>query len=270
MLNFGLKHCHSSGWHKKFPRHKIDREDPKHLGMHEHLRLRNEWFEGRQGFLSRKEINKFLEANLGKNVDTVFSEFVKRAKHYKHDSNLRKAFFEQLDPDLRWSRKGYVLDKQNKIVRYKGKEEKRISNKEAQSFNEVMYPYNITQYLKETEVTYIGDFYLRTKHWNWIKAPVYVCSKEWYNLVLTYGVGKRYIKMNNMVRIHIHFNKYIGVGVPKNGYENRSIPTGNTIYIGGFETQEYKNVKYSYTTTDWTADYIFLTKREEGCNWSEY
>jgi hypothetical protein len=102
MLNFGLKHRHSSGGHKKFPRQKIEREDPMHLGMHEHLRFRNEFMEGRQGYLSRKEIDDFLEANLGKNVDKVFSEFCKRAKKYKHDESLRQALYGELDPERRW------------------------------------------------------------------------------------------------------------------------------------------------------------------------
>jgi hypothetical protein len=139
MLNFGLKHCHSSIWHKKFPRKKIEHEDPKHLGMHQHLRLRNEWFEGRQGFLSRKEINKFLEANLGKNVDEVFSEFVKRARRYKHDVSLRERFFAQLDPDTKYG-SGYTLDIQNKIVRVKEIKVHRIRDNEARVFNEVAYP----------------------------------------------------------------------------------------------------------------------------------
>lgn len=267
MLNFGLKHRHSSSWHKKFPRQKIEREDPKHLGMHQHLRLRNEWFEGRQGFLSIKEIRKFLEANLGKNVDKVFSKFTKRARRYKHDVNLKERFFSQLDPDKRCP-SGYELDNQNRIIRSKERKYKRVSNREAESFNYAMYPSNIKQYLRDTELTFLGHFYLRTRHWNWLKAPVYVCHKDWYNLVKEYGVGKKYTRMNSMARIHLNVGKDIAMGVPSKGYSIKFTPTGNTIVIGEYKTPEYKHIKIPYTIENSNSDYIFLTK--DDINWNTY
>lgn len=269
MLNFGLKHCHSSGWHKKFPRHKIEREDPKHLGMHQHLRLRNEWFEGRQGFLSRKEINKFLEANLGKNVDEVFSEFVKRAKRYKHDDNLREVFYRQLNPNYRW-RGDYSLDSQNRIIKKKEEKTDKISTIEAKTFNENNYPSDIKPYLKEVGLTYIGDFYLRTKYWSWIKVPVYICSKEWYNLVLTYGIGNKYVKMSNMARVLIHFNKDTAAGIHRTGYTTKQVPTGRSHEVFGHLFEIYDDVRIPYSTTDYKSDYIFLTKRDTDINLSEY
>lgn len=267
MLNFGLKHCHSSAWHNKFPRKRIEYEDPKHLGMHQHLRLRNEWFEGRQGFLSIKEIRKFLEANLGKNVDIVFSEFIKRARRYKHDVSLRKRFFAQLDPYMRCP-SGYELDNQNRIIRSKEKRCKRVSNREAESFNFTMYPYNIKQYLRDTELTFLGYFYLKTKHWDWLKAPVYACHKDWYTSVKEYGVGRKYTKMNSMVRIHLNIGKDIAMGVPSKGYSIKFIPTDNIIDIGGYKSREYKHTKIPYTIENSNSDYIFLTK--DNVNWSTY
>ena len=259
MLNFGLKHEHNRTWHKKFPRQKINRENPKHLGMHQHLRLRNEWFEGRKGFLSRKEINKFLEANIGRNVDEVFSKFVKRAKRYKHDDNLKEAFYKQLDPNYRW-REGYSLDSQNRIVKVEEEKIHRIGTREAESFNKEVYPYNITKYLNETKLTYLGDFYIRTRNWNWEKQPVYICNKEWYDCVLTCGVGKKFVTMYNMNRIQLYIGGDIAMGVNKNGYTTKNVRNGHYIVVGDREFEDYDSVRIPYSLTDYNSHYVFLTK----------
>lgn len=271
MLNFGLKHRHSSGWHKKFPRQKVEREDPMHLGMHEHLRFRNEYMEGRQGYLSRKEIDNFLEANLGKNVDKVFSEFCKRAKRHKHDESLRQAFYGELDPERRWKwRHGglYTLDAQNKIIRVVRKEIKNgIDAKYAYTYNAAVYPYNITQYLRETEVTYIGNFYIRTRKWEWALTPVYVCNKEWYSTLLELGIGKKYVKISNMNRVVINFSKDTARGVKKNGYSFKDVYTGKKTHTSFGDVEIPKRVRIPYSTTDYDSDYIFLAK---GDGWSSY
>lgn len=267
MLNFGLKHRHSSGWHKKFPRRKIEHEDPKHLGMHQHLRLRNEWFEGRQGYLSTNEIRKFLEANLGKNVDKVFSEFIKRAKRYKHDSNLKERFFREFNPNHRYYGE-FDLDSQNRIIRRKKSAIKRISSPEAQYFNYINYPYNIKQYLRDTGLVLIGYLYLKTRQWNWEKAPVYVCNKEWYDLVMDIGIGKKYVTMANMTRVHLHIDKDIAMGIPKSGYSEKGVLTGRTLVIGNYDYKEHKYIKIPYTIEESNSKYIFLTNREG--DWSSY
>ena len=270
MLNFDLKHSHNRTWHKKFPRQKIEKEDPKHLGMTTHLRLRNEWREGRKGYLSTNEIDRFIEVNLGKNVDKVFSEFVKRAKRYPHDDSLRERFFDRLDSYKRWN-SGYVIDKQNKIIRVKESyKDKIITNREAFAYNEVHYPQSVRPYLKSNTVTYFGSFYLRTSNWNWIKTPVYICSKEWYDTVMTLGVGKQYLKMSNMRRVIIPFTKDNAVGIPEEGYATKYILTGHIIQtsFGDYEKQEKK--QFPYTTLSDEADYIFLVKEEEGIKWNMY
>lgn len=270
MLNFGLQHRHSSSWHKKFPRQKIEREDPRHLGMHQHLRLRNEWFEGRQGYLSTSEIDRFIEVNLGKNVDKVFSEFIKRAKRYPHDENLRKRFFARLDPDYRWA-SGYVIDKQNKIIRAKeSHKDKVITNHEAFAYNEVYYPQFTRPYLRSNTVTYFGSFYLRTSNWNWIKTPVYICSKEWYDTVMALGVGKQYLKMSNMCRVIIPFTKGDAVGIPERGFDTKNVPTGHMIQTSFGEYEKYEKRQFPYTTLSYKADYIFLVKEEEGIKWNTF
>lgn len=263
MIEFGLKHKHSSGWHKKFPRQKINRFDPKHLGMHEHLRFRNEYFEGREGYLDWKDLNKFFERHLGKNVDEVFSEYVKRAKRFDHDVSLRDAFYDALNPDKRW-KSGFIVDSQNRIAKYK--EEKKdpvISYKEAYTYNESHYPFKtIKYYLKENQLVPLRKFYFRENWWSgWTKKLVYVCSKEWYDTVLSIGTGKQFVRMNNMKKVYIPFSKDNAQGVPKCGFESRYLPTGKSYYseLLGRDFEKYAYKQFPYSTSP-NPDFLFLVK----------
>lgn len=276
MIEFGLKHKHSSGWHKKFPRQKIEREDPKHLGMHEHLRLRNEWFEGREGYLSWKDIDKFLERHLGENVDKVFSEFVKRAKRFNHDVSLRERFFDELKPDKRW-RNDYTIDSQKRIVRVKKEKSKGISTQEAIKYNKAHIPTSFKPYMKENELTYVGHFYVKERGWygDWHLIPVFITNKDWYDTVLSIGFGKEYVKYSNMTKIAIDLPKYKewnysdrAYGVPKRGFATIYEKTGRSVeLLNGYLWDIERPVQVPYTFRMDDADFIFLVK---GLNWKEY
>jgi hypothetical protein len=275
MLNFGLKHGHNRTWHKKFPRQKIEREDPKHFGMTTHLRLRNEWREGRNGYLSYKEIRYFLKKHLGENVDKVFSEFVKRAKRYDHDENLKKCFYRELNLDKPWGPK-YTLDSQKRIVKAEViPVKKRITSGFAEEYNKKAYPKNINKYLNEVGLTYLGHFYIRKSNYGWELTPIYIVNKEWYNMVLSIGVGKEYVKYSNMSKVRIHIpkaNRYLWsdsiVGVPKVGYDTCYVETGEILDLNnGLAWQKQQAIQVPYTFTYENADYIFLAK---GFNWSKY
>lgn len=274
MIEFGLKHKHSSGWHKKFPRQKIEHEDPMHLGMHEHLRFRNEWLEGRDGYLSWKDLEKFFEANLGKNVDNVFSEFVNRAKRFNHDVSLREKFFKALDPDQRWPPK-YTIDSQNRIVKYVREESKDITSSKAEEYNKAHLPASFKPFMKENELTYVGDFYVRGKGWKgkWQLVPVFITNKDWYETVMQIGFGKEYVKYSNMTNITISIPKSRSgysedvVGVPSRGYEIVYKRTGKSVEFNGYTFELERPVQMSYTTRKENADYIFLVK---GLNWDAY
>ena len=276
MIEFGLKHKHSSGWHKKFPRQKIEREDPKHLGMHEHLRLRNEWFEGRDGYLSWKDFDKFFERHLGENVDKVFSEFMKRAKRFDHDVNLKERFFDELRPDKRW-RNNYTLDSQKRIVKVKKGKDGGITTREAENYNKAHFPTSFKPYMKPNELTYIGHFYVREKGWYspWILTPVFITNKDWYDTVIQIGFGKEYVKYSNMTRIIISLPKYNNwtysdraAGVPNRGYDTIYEKTGHSVELGnGYLWDIERPVQIPYTFRPDSADYIFLAK---GLNWYSY
>lgn len=255
MIEFGLKHRHSGTWHKKFPRKKIEELNPKHLGMREHSRLKDDWFEGRQGYLSWKDLDKFLEKNVGKNVDEVFSEFTKRARKFNHDINLREKFFSKFNNTKKYIGGKYELDSENRIVKSRKVEEKKISTQEAFDYNKKHYPSNIKSYLKETELVYLGEFYLRDKTtYNWKLVPIYICNKDWYNLVITEGLGKKRVKYESLYKVCIPFKGYNAWGVPKSGNIYKSVLT-KSIKPYYFEWI-LKRVPFS----EEESDYIFLTK----------
>lgn len=271
MIEFGLKHGHSSGWHKKFPRQKIDRVNPAHLGMREHLRLRNEYYDySRNGYLSWKDLDKFFEANLGKNVDKVFSEYVNRAKRFNHDVNLKDTFYKALEPDRYMN--DYTIDSQNRIIKLKKDITPRITGREASLYNEKNYPTleEIKHYLVPNQLIYFGDFYVQNHHWDWIKTPVYICSKEWYDTVMQLGEGRQFVNMYNMTRIPISFPKINAKGVPARGFTSIDVPTGKKYHSKylDFDWEISKSQHFPYTTYASEADYIFLVKNTD--NWHRF
>lgn len=271
MIEFGLKHSHSSGWHKKFPRHKINIDDSKHLGMAAHLKFNHEWRSGRNGYLSWKDIDKFLEANIGKNVDSVFSEFIKRAKRFNHEYNLREEFYRHLNLYSRCN-KGYCLDSQNRIIkkqvvpRYA---HLAVEMKNATSWNEAHYPKNVTKYLNDWGYTYLGEFYIRIGY-RYKIVPIYIVSAEWLNFMKNEWIGKPYIKAENMIRVKIQFNNEDAKGVSLGGWTSRRIPTGKYECINNFMVPIYDFKKYPYSVYC-DSPWIFVTPRDPNLKyWSVY
>jgi len=262
MIEFGLKHKHSSGWKKKYPRKEFGKEDFKHQSMHDRFKFgydRNY----HNGWLSWKDLDKFFKANLGKNVDKVFSEYVKRAKRFNHDVSLRDTFYDALNP--RYRKQTYCVDSQNRIAKFKESNEKSITHKEAYTYNESHYPKDVRSYLKENQIVPFGEFYLR-EHWynNWTKKLIYICSKDWYNTVLTIGTGKQFVRMNNMKRVYIPFSKINVQGIPKNGFETVHVPTGkymhsNTIPNLSWQIYRTEHIPYSKSSS---PDFMFFVKGE--------
>lgn len=264
MIEFGLKHKGSSGWKKKYPRRKINEGDFKHQSMHDRFKFgydRNHHY----GWLSWKDLDKFFEANLGKNVDKVFSEYVKRAKRFDHSVNLKDAFYDALNPKRRYQMQNYCIDSQNRIAKFKENKEKTITYKEAYAYNESHYPRDVRSYLKENQIVPFGEFYLRG-HWyeGWTKKPIYICSKDWYDTVLAIGTGKQFIRMNNMKRVYIPFSKVNAQGIPKGGFETVQVPTGTYIYsetIPHFSYQIYRTEQVPYSKES-NPDFMFFVKGE--------
>lgn len=272
MIEFGLKHGHKRSSHGKFPRHLFKYVDFKHSRMRDHLQ--RDWWDS-YGYLSWKDIEKFLERHLGENVDKVFSEFVKRAKRFDHDDNLRERFFENFDPLKRW-RSEYTIDSQNRIVKVKEEKNNKISAKEAIAYNKAHLPTSFKPYMKPNELTYVGHFYVREKGWygDWKLIPVLMTNKDWYDTVMSIGFGKEYVKYSNMTKIAIDLPKYKewnysdrAYGVPKRGFDTIYEKTGHSVELAnGFLLDIERPVQIPYTFRPDEADYIFLAK---GLNWKE-
>ena len=261
MIEFGLKHKSSSYWKKKYPRKKINKGDFKHQSMHDRFKFGYDRIY-HEGWLSYKDLDKFFEANLGKNVDKVFSEYVKRAKKFNHDVSLRDTFYDALS-SRRYQKQAYCIDSQNRIAKFKESDEKAVTFKEAYAYNESHYPKDVRSYLKENQIVPFGEFYLR-EHWydNWIKKPIYICSKDWYDTVLAIGTGKQFVRMNNMKRVYIPFSKVNAQGIPKGGFETVEIPTGKYMQYGpDLNWQIYRTEQIPYSKSS-NPDFMFFVKGE--------
>jgi hypothetical protein len=264
MIEFSLKHRSSSSRKKKYPRKEINKGDFKHQSMHDRFKFgydRNYHY----GWLSWKDLNKFFEANLGKNVDKVFSEYIKRAKRFNHGVSLKDTFYDALNPKRRYQEQTYCIDSQNRIAKFKEIKKRIITPKEAYAYNESHYPKDVRSYLKENQIVPFGEFYLR-EHWygNWTKKPIYICSKDWYDTVLAIGTGKQFIRMNNMKRVYIPFSKVKAQGVPKNGFETVEVPTGKYMYsktYPDFSWQIHRTEQVPYSKES-NPDFMFFVKGE--------
>ena len=263
MIEFGLKHSHSSGWKKKFPRKKINELDPTHLSIHGHFKLGYDRNYGK-GYLSRADLIKFLKANIGKNIDKVFSVYIKRAKNFKHYRNLKEVFFNMFK-ESRY-RLYFGIDKQNRIIKLEKSES--YSNREnVLEWNKNHYPESVISYLNETTYNYLGKFYIRT-YSGYELVPIYIVYKEWLDVVKEMSVGKSYIRATNFIRTAIPFKKYEAKGIPKNGVFWMDIPTGKYVEteIGDFE--KYERIPFPFSTYR-NEPWIFITPYNERIQYCE-
>lgn len=77
--------------HKKFPRKRIAKVGEKVAGW-----CRNNWNDDRYSYLSGN-FHKFLLFNVGRPVDKVFSEFLKRCDRTAHKYNLKYEFYDYFE-----------------------------------------------------------------------------------------------------------------------------------------------------------------------------
>lgn len=107
----------SSRWTKKYPRTIInrlggDREAIKQTNWYRNNYKDDKW---KRAF---KSIGKFLKHNVGRPVDKVFSEFIKRCDSSTSSYNLRKVFYDHIKKkeEITWAGGFYVT---NGILNYK-------------------------------------------------------------------------------------------------------------------------------------------------------
>ena len=191
----------------------------------------------------------------------VFSPYRKSIRKYK--GGVEKVVIERCFP-------GYVFVDTSKPKElffglYQIPEYTKMLGREALTYNEMHYPKDVRSYLKENQIVPFGEFYLR-EHWfgNWVKKQIYICSKDWYNTVLAICTGKQFIRMNNMKRVYIPFNKINVQGIPKNGFEIVQVPTGKYVYskiTPDLSWQIYRTEQVPYTEA-YNPDFMFFVKGE--------
>ena len=201
MMEFGLTRARKgkkSRWGKKFPRKRIlKRGDEKTTNW-----FRTNWIEDNYRYF-KGDLHKFLVANVGRPVDKVFSEFLKRCNKTARVYNLRKWFYNMFEEksEIGWSGGFYIT---NGIVNYKKRTKKpkhssyhSLLNRE--DFNKKLVP-NLSTICKVCEESHtkqpFGEFKLTYK----VQKRVYLVEREvWlndlklqahYRLCSIYGVGK--------------------------------------------------------------------------------
>lgn len=182
-------------WTKKFPRNKIlHRGDEKSAYW-----FKNNCIDDNYRYF-KGDLDKFLMSNVGRPVDKVFSEFLKRCRRGTEKYNLRKWFYDMFEEksDIDYHGGFYIT---NGILNYKKRTEKPklMSYVSIRDYNMQIMP-DIVPLCKECESTHtkqlVGEFKLSYK----VQKRVYLVEREiWlldlelqarYRLCSIYGVGK--------------------------------------------------------------------------------
>lgn len=182
-------------WAKKFPRNKIlHRGDEKSAYW-----FKNNWIDDNYIYF-KGDLDKFLMSNVGRPVDKVFSEFLKRCRRGTEKYNLRKWFYDMFEEksDIDYHGGFYIT---SGILNYKKRTEKPKlrSYGSIVDYNRQIMP-DIVPLCKECESTHtkqlVGEFKLSYK----VQKRVYLIEREiWlldlelqahYRLCSIYGIGK--------------------------------------------------------------------------------
>lgn len=182
-------------WAKKFPRNKIlHRGDEKSAYW-----FKNNWIDDNYIYF-KGDLDKFLMSNVGRPVDKVFSEFLKRCRRGTEKYNLRKWFYDMFEEksDIDYHGGFYIT---NGILNYKKrtKKPKLRSYGSIGDYNRQLMP-DIVTLCKKCESSHlkqpVGEFKLTYN----IQKRVYLVEREiWlndlklqahYRLCSIYGVGK--------------------------------------------------------------------------------
>lgn len=123
-LVFSLKRKHNgkkSRWSRKYPRKKITKGGEKAARW-----FKNNWID--DSFTYLPDISRFLLANVGRPVNKVFSEFLKRCKPSIYKYNVKEWFFDNFEEKESISYTGgFYLT--NGIINYKKPYPKPIAKK---------------------------------------------------------------------------------------------------------------------------------------------
>lgn len=248
MIEFGVKRASKgkrSRWSKKFPRKRIlHRGDEKYYNW-----SKNNWNDDKYSYFS-VDLYKFLRANVGRPVDKVFSEFLKRCRRGTEKYNLRKWFYDMFEEKENIDYYGgFYLS--NGIINYKKRRKRPQRNYTSSTFDYDQFniqnlPSRRTLFTlcKEAEKThkkqFLGEFYISDSYYGKVrKATVYVAAR------LDYEASYFYM---NLAEI-----KTVGIGVRFSVWGR---PDGKDII------DPYYTSYYSYRWTKELPQYVFIVKKE--------
>lgn len=231
-------------WHHRTPRSRINRLGGDRVAYKEANWFKGNW-EDDSGKWAFHAITRFLKVNIGRPVDKVFSEFLKRCDKSTKSYNLKKIFYDQIEEKdkIGWSGGFYVT---NGILNYK----KRASRPKTCTsayidrglYNQGRIPVlkPICELADETHrKQFVGDLYVDYGE----PKPVYLISKkDWLS------PDNRYIFHYKPCRIH-----GVGDSVIKHTYVRQSKPN-STAYSMHYSWYSYDAL------TDPRTDYLFITK----------
>lgn len=238
MITFGLKR-HFKGkksrWYHKYPRAKINNRGGDKIAHKEAYWFRSNWLDDNFSFISWKDIDKFLMSNVGRPINKVFSEFVKRCDSTTY--NLKKEFYSHISrkEDITPRLGGFYIT--NGILNYK----KKVNNPVPKVYTTDFEDYNrrnlpkLGPICKKCEATHTKQFLGEFK----------LCYCD--------SIRRVYIVENSVfednVKLQLHYKPCHIYGVGQGVYD--------------YKCDEYSRVMYS--TTIWfrgekPSKFIFITK----------
>lgn len=251
MIEFTLnrhKKGKKSRWVKKYPRKRIlKRSSEKAAGWYFH-----NWYDDDYHYFG-EDLNKFLLANVGRPVDKVFSEFLKRCRRGTEKFSLRDKFYDMFKEKENIDYYGgFYLS--NGIINYKKRRKRPQRNYtsstfDCDQFNIQNLPSRRTLFTlcKEAEKThkkqFLGKFYISDSYCGKVrKATVYVATR------LDYEASYFYMSLAEI--------KTIGIGVRFSVWGG---PDGKDV-IDPYYTSYYS---YKWSTPRVLPQYVFIVKKEK-------
>lgn len=244
MIEFGTKRSGNgkkSRIHKKFPRKRIAKIGEKAAGW-----CRNNWDDDKYSYFSGN-LHKFLLSNVGRPVDKVFPEFLKRCRTSALRYNLKEEFydmFKKKEDITCWG--GFYLT--NGIINYKKRTKPDYNLPESIiSLNKRLMPENLNEICRKCEETHQKQFL--GKFWKDYTSPrsIYIIERKvWEGIDWFYD--KRINKLTwNYERVYLWG---IGAGINRYTWASQSRFCPRVTY----------EVSYGWDVKRDKSDLIFITK----------
>lgn len=97
-LEFKRKKSHNAKWSKKYPRTKINNRGGNRKAIIAAGWYKYNWIDAHYSLFSDKHIMRFLKSNVGRLIDKVFSDFLKRCNtKIRKSYSLKKEFYSNID-----------------------------------------------------------------------------------------------------------------------------------------------------------------------------